>query len=95
MTAMTRAGRLHRARQGGLVFLRAATGAALALAFLFPLSIHAQLPVPPGAGPRIEEGLKGIQRPEDRIIQPEEPAGIAAFEPVFELVSMVSDSGTA
>lgn len=30
-----------------------------------------------------------------RIIQPEEPAGIAAFEPVFELVSMVSDSGTA
>ena len=35
-------------------------------------SAHAQGQLPPGAGPRVEEGLKGIQRPGDRLLQPEE-----------------------
>lgn len=38
------------------------------LAPLFSADVHAQLP----PGPRVEEGLKGIQRPEDRLLEPED-----------------------
>jgi hemolysin activation/secretion protein len=39
---------------------------------LFSGDTDAQGPLQPGGGPRIEESLKGIQRPEDRLLAPEE-----------------------
>jgi hemolysin activation/secretion protein len=67
---MTNAGRLNRARQGSLVVRGVLLILAATLGSIFSQQTESQLP--PGAGPRVEEGLKGIQRPEDRLLRPEE-----------------------
>jgi hemolysin activation/secretion protein len=69
---MTNTGRLNRPGQGGLVLQWFLVALALSVVSLFAPSIRAQGPLPPGAGPRVEEGLKGFQKPEDRLLAPED-----------------------
>lgn len=63
---MTNACRLHWAGQGGLGSRRVVATLMAAFVALFSVIVHAQGPALPGGG------IKGFQKPRDRIIEPEE-----------------------
>ena len=65
---MAKARRVQRTSKKELVSRWISIPLWISFAALFSLSVHAQLP----SGPRVEEGLKGIQKPEDRLLQPGE-----------------------
>ena len=86
---MSSARGLHRAGQGGLVSQWVLVTLGISLLSFFSIIAHAQGPALPGGGPRIEESLKGFQRPEDRLLEPAEDLKPLPEEPSLRLPPIV------